>query len=82
MFGRPCKVCQEKNSRIEDLKSEITQLRKLVYPAQNPNILPMVNLEANKILNVDTEITTLDEDELSDHDKVSIEADRIFNGDF
>ena len=81
MFGN-CKVCQEKANRIEDLKSQIADLRKLALTSQSSNTLPIINFEANKILNGDMEVTELTTDEIEEQDrlKVAQEADDLFNG--
>lgn len=49
MFGK-CKVCQEREQRISDLKSEIEYLRRLALPQNNAKI-PLIELEANAMLN-------------------------------
>lgn len=42
-----CKVCVAKDAQIQDLKDQITFLRKMVMPSMNPDIH---GLEMNKIL--------------------------------
>lgn len=43
-----CKVCIEKDSRIKDLKENIQFLQNEISPRQQ---IPLINLEANNILN-------------------------------
>lgn len=56
MFGK-CKVCAERLARIDDLKLEISHLRKLVLPSSNSSRLPVVQLEADKVLSASDEVT-------------------------
>lgn len=46
MFGR-CKVCEQKDLRIEELKAQIDFLKVMLQPSAMPTA---VNIEANKIL--------------------------------
>jgi hypothetical protein len=85
MFGK-CKVCQEKEKRIHDLMDQITHLRKMVYPKASPGRLPLVHLEADKVMSVSDEPTEItpsqyaELQELNGHDEVNAEAHRILTG--
>lgn len=46
MFGK-CKVCEQKELRIEELKAQIEFLKDMLQPSSTGTA---VNLEANKIL--------------------------------
>ncbi len=63
-----CKVCAEKEARISDLLKQVELLQRLTFPPQAPGRLPLIELEANKILSGDTD------------DAVEVEADSILDG--
>lgn len=57
-----CKVCAEKDRRIQDLKSQIETLKQLVVPANDPNQVPIVHLEADGILSAQQHTVQVEED--------------------
>ena len=73
-----CKVCAEKDARIQDLRSEISNLRKLVLPSGPANNFPMVNLEANAVLNPQSEAIEVSLTDL----EVESEATRLLVGNY
>lgn len=83
MFG-PCKTCIAKGSHISALEAEIASLRKLVFPPSRG--LPVVNLEANKILDASDEVTTImvepSQDELREQRDANSEAIRLLSGNY
>lgn len=77
-----CKVCQSKNERIADLKEQIATLTRLVTPTNDPQTLPILNLEADAILTghqhtIEAEIAEMPKD---DTDSVLSERDRLLSG--
>lgn len=50
MFSFHCKVCSEKQSRINDLKNEITYLREMVFSQNSEATAPSNVREADYIL--------------------------------
>lgn len=64
MFGK-CKVCLEKDQRIEDLKREILYLRELANPKLNVHI-PAISAEADKITSVSQDVPLEDDEILSE----------------
>jgi hypothetical protein len=75
-----CKVCAEKDLRIQDLKSQIASLQRLVTPVNDPNRVPAVHMEADGILSGQQHIIELpadmaplpdaEPDELSERDRI------------
>jgi len=83
-FKRPCKVCAEKDLRISDLHHQITMLSRLAIPSQAPGYLPLVTLEANRVLDgdhvsVEDEAPQAVSDEMSE---VIAERNRLLGGDY
>lgn len=79
-----CRVCTEKDLRIEELKAQAAFLKSLI-PQTTPDILPL-NLEAQKILEgslshvVDLE-TLPSSDKLKELQRIQTEAAKILSGD-
>jgi len=79
MFG-PCKICIEKEKRIEELKEEVEFLRAMLLPNSNGKI---VNLEANNILSGSQAMIDIPEygnDKIREQEEINREAERIMNG--
>ena len=81
-----CKVCSEKDSRIADLKEQISLLSKMAYPSSNPSVLPSVVVESDRVLSGTQEALSADrkltKEELSSLQEVEEEAQRILTGNF
>ena len=81
MWGR-CKVCEEKDKRIADLKAFIETFT----PHNTSSSIPVVTIEANKLLSADQEMTDLGDNEAFDADTleqvatVESERDRLLAG--
>lgn len=58
-----CKVCAEKDKRIEDLSKQVDLLSRLCFPTgKEPARAFQDSLEANKILDGSSEQITIDQD--------------------
>ena len=84
MWGK-CKVCAEKDQRIADLKSFIETLT----PHDTGSVIPLVTMEANKILSGDQDISSLTDEnalDLIDVEReraaVQSERDRLLSGNY
>lgn len=78
-----CRACLEKDSHIKSLKEEIKFLRdQLIHPV---TLLPST-VEANKIMDGagDTiiEMPEYNEFQLTEQEKIKLEADRILTGSY
>lgn len=83
MFGK-CKACEAKDAHIADLKVEIKHLRSLTFPTQAQQSLPVLTIEANKVLDADQEITEVSADAETEEERLAIqeEADRLLNASY
>jgi hypothetical protein len=78
MFGRKgCLVCKEKDRRIDDLQKQIAMLSRLAVPSTTQSQLPVVNVEANRVL--DGDHTPMAQDEMDETEK---EAIRLLTGSY
>lgn len=70
-----CKVCAEKDKRIDDLLAQVDILKRLVLPNPvSPQHLPVIDLDA--------ESTPAIEELGYDSEAATREADRIFSGNY
>lgn len=79
MFGK-CKVCEEKDRRIVELKEQIAHLRLLVYPVNDalaPVTDDVIPQEAQ-----DKEIESFKEQQSEELDKVMRERDQLLSGQY
>lgn len=83
MFG-PCKGCKAKDAHIQSLEAQISFLKSLNTPDNDPNKIPIANIEANAILSGDTEIKELKDlrtaEEISVEEAIISERDRVLSG--
>lgn len=77
MFRRACQVCVEKDRRINDLQKQIAMLSRLAVPTAPSGQLPLVNVEANQVL--DGDHTPSLQSELEAIEK---EANRLLTGSY
>lgn len=70
-----CRVCQEKDARIADLKTQIAYLSRLATPDNSG--IPLVHLEADAILSGSQEIIEVDQSKV---DETISERDRLLSG--
>lgn len=81
-----CKVCAEKDARIEDLKREILFLRTQIYTPNDPHLTPTGQLEADGILSGQQHVLNvpmdadLRADELKYAEEIRSERDRLLSG--
>lgn len=79
-----CKVCEEKDKRISELKDNIKYLQNML----NPQASNMVNVEANKMLDgsslpvVEVELSSSSEDKIKEDEKILREANAILTGEY
>jgi hypothetical protein len=69
-----CKVCEEKDKRIADLKEMVSRMSQLSIP--DNNILPLVHLEADAVLGARQEVINMDDDDGANES----EAARMMSG--
>lgn len=79
-----CKVCAEKDKRIADLNREMEFFKRMLRPSNNA---PIVDLEANKILDGAGEEqlsfkTELTEEEIQSREDTEREATAILTGNY
>lgn len=60
-----CKVCEEKDLRIGELKHQIETLHKLVFPANTAKHISTIELERDRLLSGSDEAIQVIEDEAS-----------------
>jgi len=77
-----CKVCQEKNARIAELKDEIEYLRSLVFPNNDPYKITFNEREADALLTADVPVREESEDELKQAANELAERDKILTGNY
>jgi len=80
MFGKkPCVLCNEKDHRISDLKSQISSLEKLVFPQRATQVITADEENFDQLFNSpgDAEIKV-------DNDSVTVdrEAQMLLSGDY
>lgn len=84
MFGK-CKVCEEKDKRIEDLKAEIAHFRTIQNPPPRQAVL-RYEMEADNLLtggNSETLKSPIDlEAEAKELARLQAEQDRILTGNY
>ena len=73
-----CKICLEKNKRIEDLKEQIELLKKLAFP--NNNNANAINVEANSIMHGSNDIIDLTPEELARQQDIIQEQNALLYG--
>lgn len=81
MWGK-CKVCAEKDNRISDLKKEIEFLKRLSSPSPT---IPLLDIEASKILEGASEpVSNIEEEvrDLSSEESIEQEASNILMGNY
>lgn len=74
-----CKVCEEKDKRISDLKEVINNLRSIISPPQRIN---KYELEETAVMNgggQEIDPATLQAEEIENH-KIQQEVDAFFSG--
>lgn len=81
MFG-PCKICKEKDARIYDLKSQLETLRKLVFTPTSASSIPVLSLEADRILSGSDESTSLTKAQIEEMNEIESERSRLLSGTF
>lgn len=75
-----CRLCLEKDNRIQDLKEQIMDLRALSFPQMGAGHPTVVALEADAILSASDEMIPLvSQDEA---DELGRERDRILSGNY
>lgn len=75
MFGE-CKICLEKEKRIEELKAHIVLLQRLALPPSRKT-LPVLELDQETGMIVQTGVKEMSAEEVDDIER---EADAILNG--
>ena len=80
MFG-PCKVCQEKDKRVEDLKAQIKDLQDRLSKIMNPIYPQAIEIEADTMLNgANTFAKAVTKDEERKLSAVEEEAIKLLTG--
>jgi hypothetical protein len=68
-----CKVCNEKDKRIDDLLSQVSLLQRLVFPTPVSNTLPTIDLDA---------VGEESQPSPTEYEEIQAEADRILSGNY
>ncbi len=77
-----CRVCEEKDKRIADLAEQVEFLRRLALPPRPDSAsLPLVELEANAILNGSSDPILVDPTSQS-QEEIDSEAARLLSGQY
>lgn len=76
-----CKVCQEKDKRIAELKDQIAHLRLLVYPV-NDALVPVEDDVVVAEATQDPEVQQFQEQQLAELEEVMSERDRLLSGQY
>lgn len=74
-----CKVCIAKDSHIQDLRNQISDLRGLVLPKQAP-VPPDNVIEADAMLSGHQDIIESDPEAVSLAEEIQSERERILSG--
>lgn len=69
-------------ARISELKSQITDLKKLVFSSTSSTHIPLVSLEADAVLSQKDETIFISEEEMARIQDVEAEASRILSGNY
>jgi hypothetical protein len=77
-----CRVCVEKEKRIDELKSQVEMLRSLVSPAVPSRSVPLVHVESDAILSARDEPVLLNKDQTKELDRIESEATKILTGNY
>jgi hypothetical protein len=78
-----CRVCEEKDRRIVDLKSQLDDLRRLVLPPNHSaGFIHPISVEADAILSGQQEPITLSPEQEKEFDELQREADAILAGNY
>jgi hypothetical protein len=78
--SKPCQICLEKDNRITDLKQQIEFLKNQLAPNFQ---IPMINLEANNVLNgAGQDEPELTSEELLQLQKEKEERDALLSGNY
>lgn len=84
MFGK-CKVCQEKDKRIAELRDQILHLRSLVYPVNDGLTISKPDefetIDQNLYV-MDQEMVDLQQQQQEELEEVIRERDRILSGQY
>jgi len=75
-----CKVCSEKDKRIDDLQSQIAMLRAMVTPPSTARDIPILQVEADAVLSGKQDPIGIPESQLLAWDQRQSEAHRILAG--
>lgn len=80
-----CKVCAEKDKRIEDLKTQVDSLLSMVSPKTSAHTIPLNQIEADAILTgrdevIEVEVDNLDTRRQQELIEIEREAQRILAG--
>lgn len=83
-----CKLCSEKDRRIDDLKAHIASLEALTIPKNDPFKLPIIQYEADAILSGQQHQTDVSESSATDliimdtpeAEEIRSERDRLLSG--
>lgn len=75
-----CRLCQEKDFRIQDLKEQILDLRSLSFPKLGAAHSTLTVLEADAILSGSEEMIPVVND--AEAEEIERERDRILSGNY
>ena len=77
-----CKVCSEKDKRIQDLRDEIVNLRKLVFPANDPTHIPALSMELDSVLSGKEDMIPLNRVQSEEFERAIAERDALLSGNY
>lgn len=78
-----CKVCLEKDKRLQDANTQIVYLQRLVDHLTNRTYPKAVDLEADKILNgANTFVSDMDKEEVKELNAVEQQAYKMLTGQY
>ena len=80
MFNRPCQICAEKDRRIQDLKCQIEMLASMVLPKTDPLKIPLLQVEADAVLEGNEEALARRQQEIDVQDAVESERAALLSG--
>ncbi len=78
--SRPCTVCAEKDLRIADLKAQIDMLHKMVSPPVDPIKIPILQIEADAVLEGNEEALARRQAEIAEQESVESERAKLLSG--
>lgn len=85
MFGK-CKVCEEKDKRIRELKEQVVHLRSLTYPSQDfyTNTSDAFADDIKEVVQqpIDQELSDIQQEHDRQAREILSERDRLLSGEY